>query len=205
MKAAHVAFCAFQDAAAPEEIALRLKTLMLLSAVALGVPAVPLAAAEQQESYTFTLGLLGGIGGALDAEPDPGLSQRSWALSAGMVSAPRTLVMVRAGRLSIEGEPAFDRYSQADLEYVNISGEYRFAQPTYDYGTYLGIGYYKLHGDLLAGGDAQASDLGIVLGITGDFDITRYLSVIGEVSGHYVFFDDVSIFAMANLGLAVHF
>ena len=47
--------------------------------------------------------------------------------------------------------------------------------------------------------------LGIVIGITGDFDITRHLSVIGEVSGHYVFFDDVSIFAMANLGLAVHF
>ena len=113
--------------------------------------------------------------------------------------------MVRAGRLSIEGEPAFDRYAEANLDYVNIAGEYRFAQPTYDYGTYLGLGYYKLNGDLLAGGDASASDLGIVIGITGDFDITRHLSVIGEVSGHYVFFDDVSIFAMANLGLAVHF
>ncbi len=184
---------------------MRLKTLMLLLAITSLAVAAPLAAAEQQESYTFTLGFLGGVGGALDAEPDPGLSQSSWALAAGMVSAQRTLVMVRAGRLSIEGEPAFDRYLQADLDYVNIAGEYRFAQPTYDYGTYIGLGYYKMKGDLLAGGNASESDLGIVIGITGDFDITRYLSVIGEVSGHYVFFDDVSIFAMANLGLAVHF
>ncbi len=87
------------DAAAPEEIALRLKTLMLLSALSLGAIAAPLAAAEQQESYTFTLGLLAGIGGSLDAEPDPGLTQSSWAIAAGMITAPRTLVVVRAGRL----------------------------------------------------------------------------------------------------------
>lgn len=193
------------DAGSSEEIALRLKTLMLLSALSLGAIAAPLAAAEQQESYTFTLGLLGGVGGALDADPDPGLGQTSWALAAGMVTAPRTLVVVRAGRLAIEGDPAFERFAQADLEYINIAGEYRFAQPTYDFGTYLGLGYYRMNGELLAGGESSESDLGIVLGLTGDFDITRYLSVIGEVSGHYVFLDDASIYAMANIGLAVHF
>ena len=62
-----------------------------------------------------------------------------------------------------------------------------------------------MNGELLAGGESSESDLGIVLGLTGDFDITRYLSVIGEVSGHYVFLDDASIYAMANIGLAVHF
>lgn len=198
------------DARAPEEIALRLKTVLLSSAfvssvVLLSAVGAPLAAAEQQESYTFTLGLLGGLGGALDAEPDPGLNQTSWMLSAGMVSAPRTLVMVRAGRLSIEGDPAFERFAQADLEYVNIAGEYRFAQPTYDYGTYLGIGFYRMNGELLTGGETQESDIGIALGFTGDFDITRYLSFVAEISGHYVFLDDASIFGMANVGLAVHF
>ncbi|MEO7972168.1 MAG: hypothetical protein ABIU84_01165 [Thermoanaerobaculia bacterium] len=189
---------------------MRLKSMLSLSAFLLAATdlasvGAPLAAAEQQESYTFTLGLLGGIGGPLDAEPDPGLSQTSWALAAGMVTAPRTLVVVRAGRLAIEGDPAFERFSQADLEYVNIAGEYRFAQPTYDYGTYIGLGYYRMNGDLLAGGESSETDLGIVLGFTGDFDITRYLSVIGEISGHYVFLDDASIYAMANIGLAVHF
>ena len=184
---------------------MRLKTLMLLSALSLGAVIAPLAAAEQQESYTFTLGLLAGVGGALDAEPDPGLTESSWALTAGMVTAPRTFVVVRAGRLAIEGDPAFESFASADLEYVNIAGEYRFAQPTYDFGTYIGLGYYKMDGELLVGGNASESDLGIVIGLTGDFDITRYLSVIGEVSGHYAFFDDARIFATANLGLAVHF
>ena len=122
-----------------------------------------------------------------------------------MVTAPRTLVVVRAGRLSIDGDPAFERFASADLEYVNIAGEYRFAQPTYDFGTYLGIGGYRMSGDLFAGGEDSESDLGFVIGLTGDFDMTRNLSVIGEVSGHYAFLDDANIFAMANIGLAVHF
>ncbi|MEO8198324.1 MAG: hypothetical protein ABI689_16545 [Thermoanaerobaculia bacterium] len=183
----------------------RLLSAFVSAAVVFCALGAPLAAAEQQESYTFTLGLLGGIGGALDADPDPGLSQTSWALAAGMVTAPRTLVVVRAGRLSIEGDPAFERFAKADFEYVNIAGEYRFAQPTYDYGTYIGLGYYRLNGDLLTGGKTSESDLGIVLGLTGDFDITRYLSFIGEVSAHYVFLDEASIYAMANFGFAVHF
>lgn len=165
----------------------------------------PLAAAEQQESYTFTVGLLGGFGGALDANPDPGLQQTNWLLAAGMVTAPRTLVVVRAGRLSIDGDRAYERFSQADLAYVNVAGEYRFAQPTYDYGMYLGLGYYRLNGDLLAGGTKQETDLGIVLGMTGDFDLTRHLSIIAEISGHYVFLKENHIFGMADVGLAVHF
>ncbi len=180
-------------------------TACLLTGIVLLAAGAPLAAAEQTESYTFTLGLLGGVGGALDADPDPGLGERSWELAAGMITAPRTLVVVRAGRLEIEGDPAFERFSRADLEYVNIAGEYRFAQPTYDYGIYLGLGFYQMNGDLLAGGSASDDDFGIVLGLTGDFDITRYLSVIGEISGHYAFLDDASIFATANIGLAVHF
>lgn len=185
---------------------MRLKSSLLLSAFLLIGVSAPLAAAEQQEGYTFTLGLLGGVGGPLDADPDPGLGQTNWMLSAGMVTAPRTLVVVRAGRMAIEGDPAFERFAQADLEYIHIAGEYRFAQPTYDYGTYVGLGYYQMNGELLLGGGATSeSDLGIVIGLTGDFDVTRYLSVVGEVSAHYAFFDDASIFAMANIGLAVHF
>ncbi len=62
-----------------------------------------------------------------------------------------------------------------------------------------------MNGDLLLGGEDSESDLGFVIGLTGDFDVTRNLSVIGEVSGHYAFLDDANIFAMANLGLAFHF
>ena len=69
---------------------MRLKTLMLLLVIASLAVAAPLAAAEQQESYTFTLGLLGGIGRALDAGPVTGLSTRCWASPAGLRSTTRT-------------------------------------------------------------------------------------------------------------------
>jgi hypothetical protein len=198
-----------RDPLQTEEIALKLQTIartaLLLAGFVLLAGGAPLAAAEQQETYTFTLGLLGGVGGALDADPDPGLGQESFMVEAGMITASRTLIVVRAGRLAIEGEPDFERFSKADLEYINIAGEYRFAQPTYDYGLYIGLGYYKMNGDLLIGGDASENDLGIVLGMTGDFDVTRHLSVVAEISGHYVFLEDANIFGMANVGLAIHF
>ena len=173
--------------------------------VAAGGAVHPLAAADQQESYTFTLALLGGVGGGVDAEPDAGLTESSYLLQAGMITEPRTLVSVRAGKLELDGDEGFDDYLAADLEFVNIAGEYRFAQSYYDYGVYLGVGYYSLEGDLRAGGSHRESDLGLALGLTGDFDVTRYLSVVGEVSAHYAFLDSAAIYAMAHIGLAVHF
>jgi len=166
---------------------------------------VPLAAADQQESYTFTLALFAGVGGGVDAEPDAGLTESSYLLQAGMITEPRTLVSVRAGSLKLEGDEGFDRFLSADLEFVNVAGEYRIAQSYYDYGLYLGVGYYSLEGDLRTGGSDRESDLGLALGITGDFDITRHLSVVGEVSAHYAFLDSVAIYTMAHIGLAVHF
>lgn len=200
----------FQRRQDPKEDRLTSKTMphpivaALALAVCVALAGAPLAA-DQQESYSFTLGLLGGAGGSLDAEPDPGLGQSSYMLMAGMITEPRTMVAVRAGRLKIDGDEGFEQYATAELEYVNIAGEYRFRQSYYDYGVYLGIGYYSLSGDLPFGGTDSESDLGVALGFTGDFDITRYLSVVGEISVHYAFLDSAAIYGMANIGLAVHF
>lgn len=177
--------------------------LALLAAVLAGGFAAPLAAAD--ESYTFTLALLGGVGGGIDAEPDPGLGESSLLLQAGMFTEARTLVSVRAGRLEIEGDEGFGRFDNAELEFINIAGEYRFAQSFYDYGVYLGVGYYSLEGDLRIGGREKESDLGLALGITGDFDITPHFSIVGEISAHYAFIDEASIYGMGHVGLAVHF
>lgn len=170
-----------------------------------GALASPLAATSRHESYTFTLGLLGGVGGAYDADPDPGLGETSFMLVAGMVTEPRTLVSIRAGRLQLEGDEGFGSFSAADLEYMNIAGEYRFAQSYYDYGIYVGLGYYKLAGELRAGGRDSESDIGIALGFTGEFDITRHFSVIAELSGHYAWLDEAAIYGMANIGIGFHF
>jgi hypothetical protein len=163
------------------------------------------AEAQRRETYTFTLALLGGLGGALDADIDPGLGQQSFMLEASMITEPRTLVGIRAGRLEIDGDEGLDELTRADLEYVNISGEYRFSQSFYDYGVYLGVGYYTLDGDLRTGGSDSESDVGIVLGFTGDFDVTKHISIVGDLSAHYAFLDVASIYAMANVGVAVHF
>ena len=204
--------------AAHEEVGLKSKNLIcirnirkmgvlglaLFLAPSLFAPA-PASAASQQESYTFTLGLLGGVGGSFDAEPDPGLGQSSYMLQLGMVTEARTLVSLRAGKLKIDGDEGFEDYTAADLEYVNIAGEYRFAQSYYDYGVYVGIGYYRLTGDFAFGGSESESDLGVVLGFTGDFDVTRHFSIVGDLSVHYAFLDQAAIYGMANLGVAVHF
>lgn len=167
--------------------------------------AVSPLAAEQQESYSFTLGLLGGVGGGLDSEPDAGLGGSSYLLQAGLITEPRTLVSVRAGRLKLDGDEGFEHYREAELEFVNVAGEYRFSQSFYDYGLYLGVGYYHLSGERRVGGTDSESDLGVALGLTGDFDVTRHLSVVGELSAHYAFLDSAAIYAMAHVGLAVHF
>jgi hypothetical protein len=164
-----------------------------------------LAAQQQQENYSFTVALMAGLGGSFDAEPDPGLAESSFLVQAGMITEPRTLVSIRAGQLELKGDEGFEGYTDADLEFVNIAGEYRFRQSYYDYGIYLGVGYYKVTGDLRIGGDASESDLGAVFGLTGDFDITPHFSIVGDVSAHYAFLDSASLFGMAHLGVAFHF
>ncbi|MGE0641708.1 MAG: outer membrane beta-barrel protein [Thermoanaerobaculia bacterium] len=179
--------------------------LAIFGALGFAGLAAPASAASQQESYTFTLGLLGGVGGSFDADPDPGVTEQSFMIQLGMVTEPRTMVSIRAGKLKLDGDEGLEDLLSADLEYVNVAGEYRFAQSYYDYGVYLGLGYYRLSGPLRTGGDDSDSDIGIVLGFTGDFDITRHLSLVGEISAHYAFLDQASIYGMANVGLAVHF
>ncbi len=179
--------------------------LAALSLLIAGLAAAAPAAA-QTESYTFTLGLTAGLGGSPDAkDPEPGLGEPVVQLMAGMVTGERTLLVVRAGRLDLEGDTGFGRFSKANLEYVNVAGEYHFPQSFYVYGVYLGVGYYRLAGDLWTGGSDREQDVGLVLGMTGDFDITRHFSVIAEISGHYAFLDEANLYTMASAGLAFHF
>ena len=183
----------------------RRSILTFLVALALFAGSSSSISAQLQENYTYTVAVLGGIGGALDADIDPGLGEPSFMIHASLVTEPRTLVGVRAGRLKIEDEEGFEEFTGADLEYVNISGEYRFSQGFYDYGVYLGIGYYQLSGELRVGGDHDESDLGGVVGFTGDFDVTRHISIVGDFAVHYVWVDAASIYGMANIGVAFHF
>ena len=59
----------------------------------------------------------------------------------------------------------------AELTFLTIAGEYRFRQPSYDFGIYLGLGGYELAGDDFFEGEVDDRGLGLALGFTGDFDL----------------------------------
>lgn len=173
---------------------------LILTAALLLLP----GAAGAQELYTFTAGLMGGIGGSVDAEPGDGLDNTGFQLNLAMVTEPRTHVGVRLGRLSLDSEERFGSLSEAELSYATIAGEYRFPQSYYESGLYIGLGGYRLEGDR---GNRDESDtaIGLNLGVTGEFKVTSWLGVLVELSGHYADLDEAQLFGMGHAGIAIHF
>lgn len=178
-------------------------TIIALAATAALAVAAPAAA---QELYTFTVSAFGGVGGSIDADPGDELGNTGFQLGGSMITEPRTRIAVRAGRLGLADGERFESLFDADLSYVTIAGEYRFAKSYYAPWAYIGLGAYQLQGDdLFTGGEADDTSLGLVLGLVGEFTITRRLDFVVEASGHYADFDDATIFAMGHAGLALHF
>ncbi|MFP3939496.1 MAG: outer membrane beta-barrel protein [Acidobacteriota bacterium] len=175
------------------------------AAAALAVALLFSAPAAAQETYTFTAGVLGGIGGSTDAEPGDGLDNGSFQLDLGVVFQPQNHLVARIGRLGLGGSDRFADLVDADLTYATIGGEYRYRHSYYDSGLYLALGAYRLEGDLPAGGEEDETAVGLALGVTGEFPINRWLGVQLEVSGHYADFDRAQVFAMGHAGLVVHF
>lgn len=161
-------------------------------------------AARAQELYTFTAGLLGGIGGSFDVEPGDDLGNTGFQLNLTMVTEPRTHVGFRLGQLSLDSEDRFGSLSEAELSYVTVAGEYRFPQGYYESGLYIGLGGYRLEGSR-GGRDEQDTAVGLNLGVTGEFEVTQWLGVLVELSGHYADLDDAQFFGMGHAGLAIHF
>lgn len=178
-------------------------TIIALGAAAALAVAAPAAA---QELYTFTVGAFGGVGGSLDADVGDGLDGTGFQLGASMVTEPRTRIALRAGQLSLADGERFESLTDADLEYVTLAGEYRFFESWYAPWAYIGLGGYRLGGDdLFGGGEAEDTAVGLAIGLTGEFTLTRRLDLVGEVSGHYVDFEETNVFAMGHVGLAFHF
>jgi hypothetical protein len=161
-------------------------------------------AAGAQELYNFTAGVLGGIGGSTDVEPGDGFDNTGVQVNLTMVTAPRTHVGFRIGRLRLDEQELFGSLSDAELTYLTLAGEYRFQESYYESGIYLGLGGYRLEGTRFRE-DERDTSLGVVLGVDGEFKINRWLGVLVELSGHYVDFDEAQIFGMVHGGLAVHF
>jgi hypothetical protein len=177
------------------------------AAAALLVAAALLApgAAGAQETYTFTVGALGGLGGSLDADPGDELDNTGFQLDLGMVIQPANHLVLRLGSLDLDSAERFEDLTAAELTYATIGGEYRYRHSYYDSGIYLALGGYRLEGDDAAGRAEDETAIGLALGVTGEFPITRWLGFKVELSGHYADFDRASLFAMGHAGVVVHF
>lgn len=173
-------------------------------AVLLGLLVLP-GAARAAEQYTYSVGVLGGIGGSFDADPGSDLSNSSYQLNLSMVTEPRTQLGLRVGRLNLDSQGAFGTLTGADLSYVTIAGEYRFQDSYYESGLYLGLGGYRLNGTRADGKSDSQTSVGLVVGVTGDITVNRWLSVIVELSGHYVDVDEANLYGMGHAGLSFHF
>ena len=169
--------------------------------VALALPATVAA----QDSHLFVASLSGGIGGSFDAGHGHEFDQRALQAGFGVLTNERTYTVVRLGRLDFDSELDLDGLTRAELTYLTVSGEYRFQQPSYDFGIFLGLGGYQLEGRDALLGDADESALGLAFGLTGDFDLTRRFSLVAEFSAHYAFLDRAQVYGLALGGVAVHF
>jgi hypothetical protein len=180
------------------------RTLLAVAACLLVAALVP-AAAHAQETYTFTVGAFGGIGGSVDAEPGDELDNTGFQLDLGMVIQPQNHLVLRLGELDLDSGGRFEDLTGASLTYATIGGEYKYRHSYYDSGVYLALGGYRLEGDDAAGREQDDTAVGLALGVTGEFPITAWLGVQIELSGHYADFDRANLFAMGHAGVVVHF
>ena len=167
--------------------------------------ALPLSA-QGVEPYSYDVGLLGGMGGSLDAEPDTGLTNSAFGAHALMVIERFTLVGVRAARIELDEDQGFaPGLGKGQLEYAALVGEYRYPKGFYDVGIYLGLGGYRVTGEFPDGEERSDTALGVAFGVTGEFELYRWLYLVADINAHYAFLEDANLFGGALIGLGFRF
>jgi len=170
------------------------------------VPALLLGAAPARaiEPYLVSVGILGGVGGPLDAsDPDPGLGNKTLQFQVGVLTEPHMQLQFRLGRIAFHDDDRLGSLFSPDLSYLTVAGEYRIERSFYDSGLFLGLGAYRLSGDDFAGKSHDQTTIGGTLGVDGEFEINRWLAVVGEFALHWADFDDATFFGTAQGGLMV--
>jgi len=169
---------------------------------------LPLAA-QAQESYTFTVSGLAGVGGATNGDRGDGVDNTSYQLAFSLVTQPKTHVGLRIGSIDLESDEGFGgggAFTDTDLTYVTVSGEYRYSYAWYESGVYFGLGAYRLEGvSLLDGSALDNTSAGLVLGLTGEFDLTKRFAFLVELAGHFTGLDEASTFITVQAGVSFHF
>ena len=171
----------------------------MMTLIGLAVLVLAPVSVMAQGASTYTIGLMAGLGGSTEDEPDTDLDNFGWQGLFDMKIDSATSWGVRLGQLSLDtDDSAFD----SDLNYLTVAGEYRFSDSLLDSGLYLGLGVYDFDGEGALGSDTA---LGLALGVTGNVGITERFSVLIELSGHYADLDQTQFFLMGHVGLGYHF
>jgi hypothetical protein len=188
----------------------RLKRHCLLagSLVLVGLLIAP-AAGFGQDDFDYNINLLIGLGGSVD-ESDAGFGNLNFQLGAAVYVESNTQVAVRLGRMDWGDNDELGELTGPQLTYVTIAGEYRdrrgfFSGALFDSALFAGLGAYNLQGTELDLEDFDQTAIGLTVGASGDFDISKRFAIRLEGSGHYAGLDDAKFFVMLNFGLAYRF
>ena len=161
------------------------------------------AAAEAQEDQPLEATLLFGLGGSFD-EDQSGLGNSGYQLGLSLGIARRTKVGVRLGEIDYDAGDFIASIAGPTFSYVTVGGEYTFGERYYESGVYIALGAYKLEG-LQGGQPFDDTTVGVALGVTGEFEITRRLGLVLEGAGHFADFGAARYFITFHGGLGYHF
>ncbi len=180
--------------------------LALVVAVALvALPGVASAQASAATNHTFSVSLMGGLGGSFD-EDGPGFDNATLQVGGSVVMEGNVEVSVRFGTMDFGSDRALGRLLDADLTYATIAGEYGFGETGYVSTLFVGLGFYKLDGiHQLTGLQSDETRVGLTLGATGEFDLTDRFGVIVEFAGHSLPSGEAQFFGSALIGVVGYF
>jgi hypothetical protein len=182
--------------------------LLAGSLVLVGLLVAPAAGFGQD--YNYNINLLLGLGGSLDEDDDAGFGNFDFQLGAAVYVEASTQVAVRLGRMDWGDNDLVGDLAAPHLTYVTVAGEYRdrrgfFSGALFDSALFAGLGAYNLDGTGLDGEDEDQTAIGLTVGASGDFDVSKRFAIRLELSGHYAGLDHAKIFVMLNFGLAYRF
>ena len=180
----------------------RIGTTVLVTFAVLSflVPAVGRA----QDHYTYTVSALGGVGGSL-GEDGAGVDNPSFGLGLSLLREDRVHVSLRLMQIDFKEEDLIGNLSDASLSYVVAGGEYRSLESYFESGFFVGLGGYDLEGVDSFGITESETGVGLVVGVTGEFEVNRRFGFLVEILGHLTSLAGNSTFVTGNAGIAVHF
>ncbi|TNF72279.1 MAG: hypothetical protein EP299_09945 [Acidobacteria bacterium] len=182
--------------------------LLAGSLVLVGLLVTPVAGFGQDD-YNYNVNFLVGLGGSVD-ENDAGFGNFDFQLGAAVYVESHTQVAVRLGLMDWGENDELGELTGSRLTYLTIAGEYRdrrgfFSGALFDSALFAGLGAYNLEGTDLDLEDFDQTAIGLTVGASGDFDVSKRFAIRLEGSGHYAGLDHAKFFVMLNFGLAYRF